>query len=353
MTPDLPGTPAQTGRSVVLVCGTGLLAETLCELLLEVEPGLRARLVSASDLAAVDPLRLQESALVLVDRDRLDAGGDQALTDLACAYPSTRIVAIGTTETGDVADRLLAGGLCGYIPKSNGRAAFIGILRLILSGVCYRPASTPAVADAAERGVPWAGARIPSLADDFGLTPAEIAVVRLGARGLTNREIADARGRSEGVVRVQFNAIFRKLGVRNRAEAMLIALRSDELVGHDTQDGLDLDSLLAHVAHRRCKSGETLFCRGDPGEEVFVVQRGEVLLPELGVRMQPRDVFGEIGAFSPGHRRTCSAVCVTDTDLFVIPPDVARRVYCLDPRFAVFIRDLLARRLMADRAVTS
>ena len=42
--------------------------------------------------------------------------------------------------------------------------------------------------------------------------------------------------------------------------------------------------------------------------------------------------------------------CVTDADLFVIPPDVARRFYCLDPRFAVFIRDLLVQHLTADRA---
>lgn len=332
-------------RSILLVCGAGLLAETLCDLIGEVEPGIEVNWTVERDPGRLDPAVVGAAALVIVDLDHIGIEGGQAVIELAKCHAATGMVVIGNPETPAVVDRLLAGGARGYIPKSLGREAFLGVLRLILTGVAYRPVMSAEARDDAAATVPWAATRIPSLARDFRLTPAEIAVLGLGARGFTNREVADARGRTEGVVRIQFNAIFRKLGVRNRAEATLIALRCEELIGSEWGERLGLNNLLAHVAHRRCKADEVLFRRGDHGEEVFVVQRGLVLLPEIGVQMHDHDVFGEIGAFSPGHCRTCSAICVTATDLFVIPPDVARRAYCLDPRFAVFIRDLLTQRL--------
>lgn len=337
-------------RSVLLVCDAGLLAETLRDLIGEVEAGIEVRWVAERDPGSIDAALIDAAALVLVDVDYLGATSESALTDLAMRHAVVALVAFGTPEAADQVDRLLAAGLRGYIPKSHGREAFLGVLRMLLSGVRYRPELRMNPPGEAGATAPWAMTRILSLARDFRLTPAEIAVLRLAATGLSNREIADARERKEGVVRIQLNAVFRKLGVRNRTQAMLIAQRCEELIFVEYGERLDLRDLLGHLSHRRCKAGEVLFRSGDLGEEVFIVQRGIVRLPEIGVEMQAHDVFGEIGAFSPGHRRTCGAVCVTDTDLFVIPPDVARRVYCLDPRFAVFIRDLLAQRLTADRA---
>ena len=337
-------------RSVLLVCDSGLLAETLRDLIGEVEAGIEVRSIAERDPGNIDAALIDAAALVLVDIDYLGAASESALTDLAMRHAVTALVAFGTPEAADLIDRLLAAGLRGYIPKSHGREAFLGVLRMLLSGVRYRPELRADPLAATDATAPWAMTHILSLARDFHLTPAEIAVLRLTATGLTNREIADARERKEGVVRIQLNAVFRKLGVRHRTQAVLVALRCEELIGIGHDDRLDLCDLLGHLSYRRCKAGEILFQCGDLGEEVFIVQRGIVRLPEIGVDMQAHDVFGEIGAFSPGHRRTSCAVCVTDADLFVIPPDAARRFYCLDPRFAVFIRDLLVQHLTADRA---
>lgn len=57
-----------------------------------------------------------------------------------------------------------------------------------------------------------------------GLTSTERDVLRLVAAGRTNADIAKARGRSESTVRNQLTVAFRKLGVRNRAEAVRVAL---------------------------------------------------------------------------------------------------------------------------------
>jgi DNA-binding NarL/FixJ family response regulator len=50
------------------------------------------------------------------------------------------------------------------------------------------------------------------------LTPAEADIARMVVRGMTNNEIAEARGRSANTVANQLKAIFRKLHVSSRIE---------------------------------------------------------------------------------------------------------------------------------------
>jgi DNA-binding NarL/FixJ family response regulator len=53
------------------------------------------------------------------------------------------------------------------------------------------------------------------------LTPREIEILRLMAGGLSNREIAEGSGTSEGTVKNQVSSILSKLGVRDRVRAVL------------------------------------------------------------------------------------------------------------------------------------
>jgi DNA-binding NarL/FixJ family response regulator len=56
------------------------------------------------------------------------------------------------------------------------------------------------------------------------LTQRETEVLRLVARGLSNREVAEALGTAEGTVKNQVSSIMSKLGVRDRTRAVLKAL---------------------------------------------------------------------------------------------------------------------------------
>ena len=56
-----------------------------------------------------------------------------------------------------------------------------------------------------------------------GLTTSEHEVLALVARGLDNGTIADALAKSEKTVRNQVSSIFTKLGVRTRAQAIVLA----------------------------------------------------------------------------------------------------------------------------------
>jgi len=59
---------------------------------------------------------------------------------------------------------------------------------------------------------------------DAGLTAAESAILNLVAEGLDNRTVAVRLGKSEKTIRNQLSVIFGKLGVQNRAQAIVLTL---------------------------------------------------------------------------------------------------------------------------------
>jgi len=56
----------------------------------------------------------------------------------------------------------------------------------------------------------------------WGLTPAEHDVALFLVKGVSTREIADMRGTSEGTIKAQTNAIYRKAGVAGRSQLLSI-----------------------------------------------------------------------------------------------------------------------------------
>ncbi len=65
--------------------------------------------------------------------------------------------------------------------------------------------------------------------DNWGLTPSERDVALFAIKGLSTQEIAAARNTSEGTVKAQTNAIYRKAGVSGRPQ--LLSLFIDDLMG--------------------------------------------------------------------------------------------------------------------------
>lgn len=71
--------------------------------------------------------------------------------------------------------------------------------------------------------------------EEWGLTPAEKDVALFALKGLTLLEIADLRTTSEGTVKAQTNAIYRKAGVNSRSQ--LMSLFIEELMQGDLTNG--------------------------------------------------------------------------------------------------------------------
>ena len=121
-------------------------------------------------------------------------------------------------------------------------AAFGLIIGLILGGMALRRAVIQRNA-AQARMQRASGAFMDLLAarlDEWGLTPAEKDVALFAIKGLSTADIAVLRSTSEGTVKAQTNAIYRKAGVSGRPQ--LLSLFIDDLM-QDDGGGLRLPAL--------------------------------------------------------------------------------------------------------------
>ncbi|HJO71625.1 MAG TPA: cyclic nucleotide-binding domain-containing protein [Rhodospirillales bacterium] len=74
--------------------------------------------------------------------------------------------------------------------------------------------------------------------------------------------------------------------------------------------------LLPFMSKARMAAGTVLFKKDERLERMIIIADGTVHLNETGVDCGPGDVLGEISAFTPDNRRTCTGVCATDCDLY-------------------------------------
>src|SRR5205823_10448510 len=81
---------------------------------------------------------------------------------------------------------------------------------------------------------------------------------------------------------------------------------------------LSMEWLIPYMRRRQCPKGHTLFQRGAPANDLYVVLSGSVHLIDIAVTVGPGSVLGEIGIFAPTHQRMDTAICETDVELGVM-----------------------------------
>jgi DNA-binding NarL/FixJ family response regulator len=136
------------------------------------------------------------------------------------------VLALTTFEDDEVLAGMLRAGAAGFVLKGLPAEDLQRAVRAVAGGEAWLdPAVTGRVLtvyrDApGARAAASAGAGDPALAS---LTAREREVLELIASGLTNDEIAERLVLGTGTVKTHVNHIFLKLGVRNRAEAVIFA----------------------------------------------------------------------------------------------------------------------------------
>jgi two-component system, NarL family, nitrate/nitrite response regulator NarL len=112
-------------------------------------------------------------------------------------------------------------GAAGVIRKDLRGTALLGALRLIAGGETYLPPALATASASASRDF----ARAQELRRAMGnLTAREFDCIRHLGRGLSNRHIAGALAVSEVTVKGHLNRAFKKMGARNRSDAVRIAI---------------------------------------------------------------------------------------------------------------------------------
>ena len=171
--------------------------------------------VAAWAADGTDAVRLFRGAapdVVLMDLRMPRMGGVEAIEAIRSADPQARILVLTTYDGDEEIYRALQAGACGYLLKDASTEELIGAIRTVAQGGRHIPSAiAQRLADRAMSG--------PSLSER------EVDVLRLVAAGLTNKEIAAKLFIAEGTVKTHLNSIHEKLGVRDRTEAVMVAVR--------------------------------------------------------------------------------------------------------------------------------
>jgi two-component system NarL family response regulator len=183
--------------------------------------GLEANLEAEDDFAVVGRAGDGREAVslcarllpdvALVDLRMPEMGGVEAIREIGARSPATRVVVLTTFDGDEEIYRALKAGAKAYLLKDVFREELVAAIRSVAAGRRHLPS---AVAERlAERAV----------AEE--LTSRELDVLRLVARGQSNREIGAALTITEATVKAHLTSIFDKLAAKDRTHAAMIALR--------------------------------------------------------------------------------------------------------------------------------
>ena len=160
---------------------------------------------------ALEQFRRHSPDITLMDLEMPDISGIDAMSAIRGEFPDARIIVL-TTHAGDaLVARALKAGARAYLLKGLLRKELLETIRAVHVG--QKRVSPEIAAEIAEHGT------------DDALTPREIDVLRLIARGNANKIIAAELSLTEETVKSHIRNILSKLGANDRTHAVAIGLK--------------------------------------------------------------------------------------------------------------------------------
>ncbi len=170
------------------------------------EPGFKVVGEATDGAEAIEIYRRLKPDVLLLDLRMPQKGGIEVVQAIRREFNDARILIVTSYQTEEEIFQVLEAGALGYILKDLGRDAFIEAIKEVCAG--RRWMSSAIKRQFADRGL-----RQP-------LTGREMEVLKLLARGLTNREIAHVFDISTSTVKNHVNNLLTKLEVTDRTEAV-------------------------------------------------------------------------------------------------------------------------------------
>jgi DNA-binding NarL/FixJ family response regulator len=203
---------------LVIADDHNLFREALCYYLRQ--SLLAPEIIEASSLAeALDRAAATQPDALLLDFVMPGMDGAQGIDVARQRHPDIPVVILSGNMTREQMTEAVRRGAAGVVSKDLTGKALVEALERILSGesVVAPMAWVEPLSPQGEHGEGW---------KHFNLTPREIEVVRLLARGMSNKAIAHNLGIADITGRLHLRNAFRKMGAGNRADAVRIAMRS-------------------------------------------------------------------------------------------------------------------------------
>jgi DNA-binding NarL/FixJ family response regulator len=204
--------------SIVLVDDQDLVREGL-RMLLEAEPDLRVTGEACDGRAALAEVRRVDPDVVLMDVRMPELDGIEATAQLVRGGCRARILMLTTFDLDEYVYRAMKVGASGFMLKDASRRQLTEAVRTVMAGdALLAPTITQRLIEDFCRGPEPGNGGL-----DLGLSPRELEICRLVARGLSNREIAATLYLSEATVKTHVAHVLARLGLRDRVQVAVFA----------------------------------------------------------------------------------------------------------------------------------
>lgn len=197
----------------LLIDDHALLRETLAAVMGQTWPALQVLQAGNLAEACAQCDAHPDLRLVLIDLGLPDAVGMSSLTTLRTRAPLARHVVVSADDRPQTVLDAIEAGAVGFIPKTSEFRVMVAALDQVLQGGVYLP-----------RAVLFQAARTADT-DPPVLTPRQLAVLGLLVDGQSNKAICRQLDLSASTVKTHVEAIFRRLDVSSRAQAVVAVAR--------------------------------------------------------------------------------------------------------------------------------
>lgn len=194
----------------ILVADDHLVYRIGIRSLIESEAGFEVVGEASNSSHTIELYRLLKPDVLLLDLRMPQKGGIEVVKSIRSEFPAARILIVTSYQTEEEVLQVMRAGALGYILKDLDRDMLLEAIRAVCSGRRW-------VSPSIEKQLAEGPAHRP-------LTDRELEVIRLLARGLTNREIANVFRISESTVKNHVNHLLSKLEVADRTEAVSFCL---------------------------------------------------------------------------------------------------------------------------------
>jgi two-component system response regulator DevR len=204
---------------VMLVDDHEMVREGLMAML-QPEPDIEVVAQTGYGAAVADLVEATRPDIVLLDARLPDISGVEVCRRLGVSHPDVSVVILTTYTDPDLVEECIQAGARGYVVKDVEQFSLKESIRAVFRGQSVLAPQVAGQVIAQARTRPQGRSRKAELSES------QVAILRLISRGHSNREIAAEVHLSENTVKSHVQEIFRKLGVRNRVEAAILAGKS-------------------------------------------------------------------------------------------------------------------------------
>lgn len=215
-------------KTRVIIADDHVLVREGLRKLLELDNSIEVITEVGDGQGAINMARKEKPDIILMDVNMPGTDGILATQVIKRELPATKVIALTIYEDEEVVEMVRAG-VSAYILKDVAGSELIDTIHRVMEGEIV---IHPRVANRLVKEL----TRNEKKEDDVRLTKREKDVLTLLVRGNTNKEMAEALFISEKTVKNHLTSIFRKLGVKDRTQAAVYALKKNIVVDEDEAD---------------------------------------------------------------------------------------------------------------------